>query len=79
VPLLTKHDLRIRARTWCRRSTTRRRSTAKKTSGSTGVSVEVVVDEMALAIQARATLRSDEWSGWRSARRVAMVWAIPNT
>jgi phenylacetate-CoA ligase len=49
----------------------------KKTSGSTGVSVQVRVDDAAMQWKRAYTLRSDEWSGWRFGERVAKVWGNP--
>jgi phenylacetate-CoA ligase len=49
----------------------------KKTSGSTGTSVAVVVDEEAQQFKRACTLRSDEWSGWRLGERKACVWGNP--
>ncbi|HEY4309117.1 MAG TPA: hypothetical protein VGN12_06660 [Pirellulales bacterium] len=77
LPLLTKQDLQ--------RHYPDMRSTAyanalvqvKKTSGSTGVAVEVVVDEAAQQFKRAATVRSDQWSGWRLGERVACVWGNP--
>jgi phenylacetate-CoA ligase len=76
VPLLTKADLRAHAgemlseEYWNEKESLHR----KKTSGSTGVSVEVLVDEAAQEFKRAATLRSDEWSGWRLGERVAILW-----
>jgi phenylacetate-CoA ligase len=50
----------------------------KKTSGSTGASLEVFVDEAAHQFKRACVLRSDEWSGWRLGERVAMVWGNPD-
>ena len=49
----------------------------RKTSGSTGVSVQVLVDEAAQQFQRACTLRSDEWSGWRLGERIASIWGNP--
>ena len=46
----------------------------KATSGSTGVAVEVFVDEDAQQFKRACTVRSDEWSGWRLGERVAVLW-----
>jgi phenylacetate-CoA ligase len=46
----------------------------KKTSGSTGVSVEVWVDDAAQQLQRGCVLRSDGWCGWRLGERVAILW-----
>lgn len=49
----------------------------KKTSGSTGVPVRVLLDDAGLQFKRACTLRSDEWSGWRRGQRVAKVWGNP--
>jgi phenylacetate-CoA ligase len=49
----------------------------KTTSGSTGVSLEVFVDEPSMQWKRACTLRSDEWSGWRFGERKAMIWGNP--
>jgi phenylacetate-CoA ligase len=77
LPLLTKADLRS-----CREeliSEPYRNADLhhKKTSGSTGTSVEVFVDDEAQQFKRACTLRSDEWSGWRFGERVAAVWGNP--
>src|SRR5262249_41611886 len=46
----------------------------KKTSGSTGVSLEIRIDEASRQWKRACTLRSDEWSGWRFGERTAMLW-----
>jgi phenylacetate-CoA ligase len=74
LPLLTKADLRDHG--------ARLRSAAfagaplhrKDTSGSTGVSVTVYVDEASQQHKRACTLRADEWSGWRFGERVAKLW-----
>jgi phenylacetate-CoA ligase len=51
--------------------------TRKRTSGSTGVPLEVRLDASGLAWKRACTLRADEWSGWRRGQRVAKVWGNP--
>jgi phenylacetate-CoA ligase len=46
----------------------------KKTSGSTGVSLQICVDNDSMHWKRACTLRSDEWSGWRFGERIAMLW-----
>ncbi len=77
IPLLTKSDLR--ADFEYLRSDAYRGSLVhhKKTSGSTGTSVAVVVDEEAQQFKRACTLRSDEWSGWQLGERKACVWGNP--
>lgn len=78
LPLLTKADLR--AHRDAMRSDQYRQAPVhyRKTSGSTGVSVEVVVDDAAQQFQRACTLRSDEWSGWRLGQRMAAIWGNPS-
>lgn len=77
IPLLTKGDLREHHDAL--RSDEYREAPVhhRKTSGSTGISVHVVVDDPAQQFQRACTLRSDEWSGWRRGERVAAVWGNP--
>jgi phenylacetate-CoA ligase len=77
VPVLTKDDLRSHAEDMVAEGFDRKALHRKKTSGSTGVSVEVCVDETALQWKRACTLRADEWSGWRLGERVAKVWGNP--
>lgn len=77
IPVLTKEDIRtngpeLRSHLYDPASLQR-----KKTSGSTGVSLEIWIDEESLQWKRACTLRSDEWSGWRFGERVAKVWGNP--
>lgn len=74
VPLLTKTDLRESGPQLRSTDCPTRQLHRKKTSGSTGVSVEVVVDDAAQQFKRACTLRSDQWSGWRLGERVAALW-----
>ncbi|MBU4272656.1 MAG: phenylacetate--CoA ligase family protein [Planctomycetes bacterium] len=77
VPLLTKADLRSRQSDLLSDEYKDAPLHHKKTSGSTGVSVEVLVDEAANQFNRACTLRSDEWSGWRLGERIASIWGNP--
>ena len=77
IPLLTKDDLRKHGKEMLAKGYDRADLTRKATSGSTGVSVEVFVDEAAQQWKRACTLRSDEWSAWRFGQRVAAVWGNP--
>ncbi len=77
IPCLTKADLREHGPRMISAMYAKAPLIAKQTSGSTGISVEVLVDEAAQQFKRAATLRSDEWSGWRLGQRVAMVWGNP--
>jgi phenylacetate-CoA ligase len=78
LPLLTKADIRgagPRLLSSCYRREQLRRKT---TSGSTGVSLEIFVDEPSMQWKRACTLRCDEWSGWRFGEPVAKVWGNPD-
>lgn len=77
IPLLTKADLREYEEDLVSEAYGGADLHHRKTSGSTGVSVRVVVDDAAQQFQRACTLRSDEWSGWRLGERVAAVWGNP--
>ena len=49
----------------------------KRTSGSTGVPLRVMLDDEGMQFKRACTLRADEWSGWRLGQRVAKVWGNP--
>jgi len=79
IPILTKRDIReagplLLSDAYANNSNVRR----KATSGSTGVSLRVIVDEAAMQFKRACTLRSDEWSGWRFGEPVAMLWGNPD-
>jgi phenylacetate-CoA ligase len=77
VPLLTKHDLRTRGPDLLSRPFRGAPLHRKATSGSTGIAVEILVDEAAQQWKRAFTIRSDEWSGWRRGERVARIWGNP--
>jgi phenylacetate-CoA ligase len=77
LPILTKADIRAagsRLLSSCFQPGQLRRKT---TSGSTGVSLEIFVDEPSMQWKRACTLRSDEWSGWRFGEPLAKVWGNP--
>ncbi len=77
VPVLTKEDMRRHGPDLVSNRYAQAHLHHKKTSGSTGVSVEVFVDDAAQQFKRACTLRSDEWSGWRLGERAAKVWGNP--
>ncbi|MBA4063456.1 MAG: capsule biosynthesis protein CapK [Isosphaera sp.] len=76
-PVLTKADIRRHGRALIAAGYEVSKLRLKRTSGSTGVPLDVYVDEPAVQWKAACTLRSDEWSGWRLGQRVAKVWGNP--
>ncbi|NLF09442.1 MAG: phenylacetate--CoA ligase family protein, partial [Pirellulaceae bacterium] len=79
IPLLTKDDLRRRQDDLLSDQYRNEKESLvkKKTSGSTGVSVEVFEDEAAQQFKRACTLRADQWSGWRLGERIASIWGNP--
>jgi phenylacetate-CoA ligase len=78
LPLLTKADIRAYAPALLSEHYRDQPITRKKTSGSTGVPLQVLLDARGLAWKRACTLRADEWSGWRCGERVAKVWGNPD-
>jgi phenylacetate-CoA ligase len=77
LPILTKSDIRSQGIRLHSEVYDRNFHWNMKTSGSTGVSLEILVDEPAMQFRRACTLRSDEWSGWRFGETVAMIWGNP--
>ncbi len=78
LPLLTKTDLRTRLDEMISTDyPDRSKLTHFKTSGSTGVAVNVYADEDCCQFKRGAVLRSDQWTGWKLGERIASVWGNP--
>jgi phenylacetate-CoA ligase len=78
VPVLTKAEIRAHGRELLSNGYPAESLNIKKTSGSTGVALEILIDEASLQWKRACTLRSDEWSGWRWGERVAALWGDPD-
>lgn len=78
LPVLTKTDLRAQGELLLAQGMQRETLHEHTTSGSTGVSVTVYRDEPCQQFKRGATLRCDEWTGWRLGERVAAIWGNPN-
>jgi phenylacetate-CoA ligase len=77
LPILTKDAIRAAGPRLLSTRFQRRELRRKTTSGSTGVALEILVDEPSMQWKRACTLRSDEWSGWRFGEPVAKVWGNP--
>ncbi len=77
IPVLTKAAIRVNGPEMIAEGLDRSTLRHKTTSGLTGVSLEVWVDEPSMQWKRACTLRCDEWSGWRFGEPVAMVWGNP--
>ena len=77
IPLLTKDDIRGDGARMTADNVPPDKLHKKKTSGSTGVSLELYVDDDSMQWKRACTVRSDQWTGWRLGERVGAVWGNP--
>jgi len=77
IPILTKSDIRTHGSDLLSYSFNPTTLIRKKTSGSTGVSLEIFLDEDSRQWKRACVLRCDEWTGWRFGEPVAKVWGNP--
>ncbi|HEV2949831.1 MAG TPA: phenylacetate--CoA ligase family protein [Gemmataceae bacterium] len=77
IPILTKSDIRAHGSDLLSYSFNSSELIRKKTSGSTGVSLEIFLDEDSRQWKRACVLRCDEWTGWRFGEPVAKVWGNP--
>jgi phenylacetate-CoA ligase len=77
IPVLTKQDIRKSSADLVSEKYLGKKLFLKKTSGSTGVPLEIQINPESMQWKAACTLRSDQWSGWRRGTRVAKVWGNP--
>jgi phenylacetate-CoA ligase len=77
LPLLTKADLRAQGERLLSTAYSQETLHRHATSGSTGVPVVAYRDEACHQFKRAATLRSDEWSGWRLGEKKAIIWGNP--
>lgn len=77
LPVVTKDQLRERGAELRSTQPGSRELHVHHTSGSTGKSLSIVVDDRAQQWRRACTLRSDEWTGWRLGQRSALVWGNP--
>ena len=77
IPFLTKDEIRKNRSEMVAANIPQGRLIHKKTSGSTGVSLEFFVDEDSLQWKRACTVRTDRWAGWDLGERVAAIWGNP--
>ncbi len=76
-PILTKNDIRRHEHALISNAYDASKLRLKRTSGSTGVPLNIRIDESAVQWKTACTMRSDQWSGYRLGQRVAKVWGNP--
>lgn len=77
LPLLTKDDIRANKEAMVAGNIPREQLMAKKTSGSTGISLDFYVDEASLQWKRACAIRTDKWTGWNIGEKVGAIWGNP--
>lgn len=77
LPLLTKDEIRANKDRMRARNFAPEQLVAKKTSGSTGVSLDFFVDEESSQWKRAVTITYDRWAGWNIGERVGAIWGNP--
>jgi len=79
IPLLTKDDIRRNRDEMVSDSVDRSQLVAIKTSGSTGVSLKLFMDETSRQWKRACAVRFDMWAGWHLGERVGAIWGNPES
>ncbi len=79
IPLLTKDDIRRNTDRMLSDQADRHRLVPIKTSGSTGVSLKLFMDETSRQWKRACTTRYDMWAGWHLGERVGAIWGNPES
>lgn len=77
LPFLTKEDIRGYRNEMVAKNIPKQKLVPKKTSGSTGVSLEFFIDEDSRQWKRACTIRHNRWAGWDLGKRVAAIWGNP--
>jgi phenylacetate-CoA ligase len=77
LPLLTKQDVRDHGPRLLSRSHSGKALVSKRTSGSTGVSLHLQVDEACTQWQRGVVVYRDRWTGWDLGELRAAIWGNP--
>jgi phenylacetate-CoA ligase len=77
LPILTKEDIRNHREEMMSRTCSSEQIVDKKTSGSTGISLNFSVDEAGLEWKRGIALYRDMWTGWKLGEYKASVWGNP--
>ena len=77
LPMLTKDDIRRQKNRMVAANIPREKLIPKKTSGSTGVSLDFFIDDDSMQWKRGCTLYFDQWSGWQVGDKIAAIWGNP--
>jgi phenylacetate-CoA ligase len=77
LPVLCKRDITENIGEMISRNSNREKLLPRKTSGSTGVSLNFFVDDSEFQFKRGVQLFRDQWTGWKLGEWKAMVWGNP--
>ncbi len=77
IPILTKEDIRKNKDQMCARNFPEEKLIPKKTSGSTGVSLELFMDVDCSEWRRAVAIFHNGWTGWKLGEKTAAVWGNP--
>ena len=77
LPILTKEDIRANKEQMVASNILKKKLLLRKTSGSTGVSLEFIIDEDCQQWKRACTLMRDHWTGWKLGEKIAAIWGNP--
>ncbi|MGA1841305.1 MAG: phenylacetate--CoA ligase family protein [bacterium] len=77
IPILNKDHIRNNKDKMIAKNIPCEKIIPKKTSGSTGVSLEFFVDIDSLQWKRACAIRHDQWTGWKMGERIGAVWGNP--
>ncbi len=77
LPILSKDDIRANQKAMVADNIPREKLFEKKTSGSTGVSVELLVDDDSAQWKRACAQKYDRWAGWDLGYRIGAIWGNP--
>jgi len=79
IPVLTKNSVRLNKDQMVARNFTQKQRIAKKTSGSTGVSLNLFMDVDCSEWRRAVAIFRNSWTGSQLGERVAAIWGNPPT
>lgn len=77
VPILSKDDVRAHRKAMIADNVPPEKLFQKKTSGSTGVSIELCVDDDSAQWKRACAQKYDRWAGWDLGYRIGAIWGNP--
>lgn len=77
IPFLTKDDIRANKDAMVAKNFEYEALIPKKTSGSTGVSVELFVDDESMQWKRAVAVSYDRWAGWDIGEKIGAIWGNP--